>query len=364
MISSNQRSRFAARPRFLLVTGVTAIGVALACSGERVMSTSRRVDAPQLLMNSSSCAVQYRSIINLSDTELDSAGIPSQTDTSDVCEAWTGSDYQVQDKLVGETMSEGDERDTSQIVEYINGQVTGYTASGVVTAEPSSVPGGTLADLVSATSEERAAVADDPYYGILASGSTCIDPNAPGCDPGGGGGGGGGGGCDHYDEYGNCCEPQEIICDGGGRAGLGIDPGSVVARVTTRLPNPSVASVPDDGKYKRHGLTRRGVRALLDTYERTGTTPAGLLHFQKSAGGGELTVDVEPRTQLIAHQEFRAADRETKIHYQWSRVRGTPNYVRRQLVVETTMMENGAVRSRGAVTMMIDRLRWDAARVP
>ena len=102
---------------------------------------------------------------------------------------------------------------------------------------------------------------------------------------------------------------------------------------------------------------------MLETYEHAGSTPAGLLHFRKAAGGGELTADVDPRTQLIAHQEFRGPDRETKIDYQWSRVRGTPKYVRRQLVVETVTMENGAVRSRGAVTMKIDNLRWDPARV-
>ena len=363
MINPRRRYAFAERRRLLLLSVATTIGATVACSGEDAV-VARFVDAPRVIMNSSSCAVQYRSIINLSDTELDSAGIPPQADTSDVCEAWTGSDYQVQDRVVGGTMSEGDVPDTSQIVEFINGQVTGYTASGVPTADPSAVPGGTLADLVSATTEERAAVADDPYYGILASGSTCLDPNAPGCDPGGGGGGGGGGsGCDHYDEYGNCCEPQEIICDGGGRAAVGVDPGSLVARLTGRSPSGSVAMAPDDGKYKRHGLTRRGVRALLETYEHTGKTAAGLLHFRKSAGGGELTVDVEPRTQLIAHQEFRGPDRETKIHYQWSRVRGTPKYVRRQLVVETTMMEMGAVKSRGSVTMTIGNVRWDPARV-
>jgi hypothetical protein len=313
-------------------------------------------------MSSSSCAVQYRSILNVTDTEFDSAGIPPQTDTSDVCETWTGSDYQVQDRLVGETMSEGDERDTSQIVEYINGQVTGYTTSGMPTADPADVPGGTLADLVSATTEEREAVADDPYYGILASGSTCLDPTAPGCDPGeDGGGGGGGAGCDHYDEYGNCCEPQEIICDGG--SGFSVQTAAMLMRPTARAASASVVSTLDDRKYKRHGLTRRGVRALLETYEYAGTTPAGLLHFRKSAGGGELTVDVEPRTQLIAHQEFRAPDRETIMRYQWSRVRGTPKYVRRQLIVETVMTQNGAVTRRGAVTMMIDKLRWDPARV-
>jgi hypothetical protein len=136
-----------------------------------------------------------------------------------------------------------------------------------------------------------------------------------------------------------------------------------VARLTTRLASPNVAVVPDDGKYKRHGLTRRGVRALLETYERTGTTPAGLLHFRKSAPGGELTVDVEPRTQLIAHQAFVGADRETKINYQWSRVRGTSKYVRRQLVVETTTLENGSATRRGSVTMTIDNVRWDSARL-
>jgi hypothetical protein len=176
MINPRRCFPFAARQRLILLSVATTIGATLACSGEEVVFSARSVAGPRVLMNSSSCAVQYRSIINLSDTELDSAGIPSQTDTSDVCEAWTGSDYQVQDRVVGGTMSEGDVPDTSQIVEYINGQVTGYTASGVPAAEAANVPGGTLADLVSATSEERAAVADDPYYGILASGSTCLDP--------------------------------------------------------------------------------------------------------------------------------------------------------------------------------------------
>lgn len=358
----NERSRFSTHPRLSVLIAATMAGVTLACSGEGGIVVPRPAEEPHLLMTSSSCAVQYRSIINVVDTDLDSAGIPPQTDTSDVCEAWTGSDYQVQERLIGETMSEGDEPDTSRIVEYINGQVTGYTASGVPTSDPAAVPGGTLADLVSATSDEREAVADDPYYGILASGSTCIDTTAPGCDPGGGGGSGGGT-CDNYDAYGNCCPPQQIICDGSG-GGFSVQAAPyVAARQPVRQAHPSLASAPSDSKYTRHGLTRRGVRALLDTYDGAGTSPQGLLRFRKNAGGGEVTIDVEPRTQLIAHQEFHGPDRETKIHYQWSRVRGTPTYVRSRMIVETTMVENGAIKRRGAVTMMINNVRWDPALV-
>jgi hypothetical protein len=295
--STASRAARQCRPTVTLALAGIVFCTILACSPDDVTRSPSDLYSgePQLLMTSASCAVNYRTIITTSDPDLASVGIPVQTDTSQVCERWTGSDYQIQETLLGGTMTEGDVPDTNRIIEYTSGAVVGYTANGVATSDPAVVPGGTLGDLVAATPAEKAAAVDDPYDAIIASGSQCTDPPGVGCNSGGSGGGG-----EECDQAEDCCPPEERVCEDGGLAG--IVAARFAAQLSAGLPAVDGATRPDDGKYRKHGLTRRGVRALLESYNRVGSSSEGWHRFRGAALGGEEIVDVDPRTELIVRQ--------------------------------------------------------------
>lgn len=277
---------------------------ALPAAGMLILAACNREDravtAPsreQSTLQSFSCDVTYTANITGYDSDLAEYGVPDHNETVQVCQTWTGSDYIMSTQQVSTNDPVANDEGAERTIEYANGQIAAYNAAGGLVGAPDDV-GATAFEAVDASNEERQASYDFPHYGVL--------------------GGGGGGGCA------NCW--------------LRADTGQV------RLP-----------------VTRPGVRKLIAGMEENRTLVEGYRRFRGRRGDADVTIDLEPGTELIARETRVSPDgRDVAIHG-WRLIRGM--HVRERLLVESefTGAMGKPVKSRTEVT--ISGISWDPRRV-
>lgn len=290
------------RPRhprpLALVLGTTLL---VACSDAPVVSADGAGRPPMRSIQGMSCGASFRMIAYEDDPLMAQHGLPPSTDTVDVCETWTGSDYRVRMRLAGSSENGPHSTDAVQHADYEYGSVTGYDANGSISGEASSV-GPTAFDFLYADEATRQASYDDPYYGVY-GGSGCLDPSSPGCE-----------------------QPMASR----------VGPTSSTAR-------------PDSARrFVRHGVTRRGVRALVDAAEEVAPTAEGDRRFRKVKGDEETIFTLDRRTELLVGEEHRGPDGITAARHRWRRDGG--GYVRERTEIETTERVGGRdVTSRATV---------------
>lgn len=133
--------------------------------------------------------------------------------------------------------------------------------------------GGTLFDFMYADDATRQAASDDPYYALR---------------------GGGGSGC---------ANPTQIVCD------------------QAAAQSSAIADAPQfrDGRYTRHGLRRRGLRALVDGATEIGAGGDGARRFRRATSQGEVIVSVSKDTELLVGEEIVTPTQRTKAQHTWAR---------------------------------------------
>lgn len=267
-----------------MLIGVTApILFSTACSEK---TASAPMPAPPnaafALTSMTSCGASFRMIAQDYDELMAPYGIATTTDTVDVCETWTGSDYQYQAVGVGSS-DDVPEKDAVQSLTYSAGNLTGYDISGAESA-PASEVGPTSFDFMYADQSTRQASYDYPYYGVA----------SPGC-------------------------PQTCA-------------------IQTSLGSNSDLAGPADAfaQYTRHGLTRLGVRAIVDASEEISRSPGGDRRFRATRGSETILRTVDPRTELIMTETWSTPADTIVTRHTWKRVAG--GYVRERSeseIVET-----------------------------
>jgi hypothetical protein len=239
-----------------------------------------------------SCEVSFRMIATDSDSLMAQYGIPSTVDTVDVCESWTGSDYIYQATTVGSSDNVPGFADTVPTVTYQSGYVTGYDAWNNTSAPAGSV-GSTSFDFVKADPETRQASYDYPYYGVSSpdpTPSSCVQPP---------------------------CAVQSVS-------------------VAVQSPNKSTQVPPP---FARYGLSRRGVRALVDSSEELTPSPQGYRRFRSTRGSRTRIRLIDPKTQLLVGEDELSPEDSLHIVHSWHKV---PNgYVRQQSDMESMDLVNG-----------------------
>lgn len=265
----------------MVVLGLFACTVLAACDDSPTLAPPKRTGSPpSKAFNPGSCGASFRMVTYEQDSLAALYGIPATQDTVDICETWTGSDYTHSAVGVGSSENLVSVPDTVQIVTYAAGVQTGLDAAGGdVNATQSA--GATLFDYMNADQATIQASYDDPYYGI-AGGST----TGPYCD-------------------------DPTACSAGTNA-----------KTPANAPSLSAAPSPTE-KFTRHGLARRGVRALVDDMDEIDRAPDGGRRFRKMRGADEVTLTVAPGTQLLVGEETRQANGAvTTVHHSWRQSTG------------------------------------------
>lgn len=230
-----------------------------------------------------SCGASFRVISDETDSLMVAYGIGQTSDTVDVCESWTGSDYDYQVSGAGSSDNIPGFGDTVQTVTYQGGYVTGYTQSGASAADPSPV-GSTSFDFVNADNPTRQASNDDPYYGISSHDpDTCV----------------------------------QLPCPVMLRAQDTSQPGS------TSAPNRTSANLSgQDTLFTRYGLSRRGVRALVNESEEITRSPLGYRRFRAIHGDMTIVRSIDPITQLLMSEELTSPKESMNVSHKWTKVVG------------------------------------------
>jgi hypothetical protein len=235
-------------------------------------------------------------IVDQADSVMAQYGIPSVVDTFSVCATWVGTDYTVRAERTGSSEWALSVADSTASVEYGGGVVSGYGTDGSANATGTSV-GETMFDFVGADATLRQASYDDPYYGVYSGGD------------------------------GNTCVP------------------------TAGQPCP-LSSTRSDGKYTNHGLSRRGVRALVNNMTELGRGSKGERRFRGMRGRSEWIISLDPETQLFVGEEIREGGSTSKATHFWKEVAG--GYARDRTEIEDTDEVDGRKVASRAVIAFTD----------
>lgn len=259
------------------VAALIAPLIAVACGETPSFAPTRPPPSAALALSTmTSCGASFRMVATEVDSLLAPYGITQSVDTVDVCESWTGSDYQYQALAVGSSDNLPD-LDAVQTIMYDGaGNVAGYDASGSVSA-PADAVGPTAFDFLYADDATKQASYDYPYYGVASP-----------------------------DPYTSTC-PQEPC------AAMSVSANVETIADTVR-------------RFARHGLTRRGVRALVDAAEEISRSSEGYRRFRSVRATETITWNIDPKTQLVM-AELRAGPADTMVtRHTWKKVPG--GYVR------------------------------------
>ena len=293
---------------------VCAVATLLACSDEHPGTQPRSSPSgvAQSLSGMSSCGASFRMISTDDDSLMAPYDIMRTVDTVDVCESWTGSDYQYEARMVGSS-DNAELVDDVQSVSYASGYIAGYNAWGGTTVA-SVEAGPTSFDFLNADGATRQASYDYPYYGVSSPDAGCM-------------------GC---------------------LVATSRSPVEPDAKSSTQSAVPAVA-------FARHGLTRVAVRALVDGAEEIARSREGWRRFRKS-GPEETTIfSVHPQTQLVVAEEIAGHADTMNVRHAWRRVSG--GYVRDRSDMEIVERIAGK-RIRNRSTLVFQNVRVTDPRFP
>jgi len=297
---------------------VMAVGVAVACTDLATRPvdpvTPLRPDGPTRSLNAA-CAVTYNSITYNSDSETAEYGVPARTDTSAICETWTGSDYYLRSTRIGSSEPASETSEEVRTVVYSAGSTTAYLADGTPLAPAQSVGPDAFA-FGQATEAERQASYNDPYYGIAQS-------QQPG-------------GCPN--------DPTAIICTS-----------------TSQLPSSEGAFRSVGSTIKEHGHRRRALKALLRDKDEVPGAPPGMRRFRSVAGDEETFIDVDNADELIRSQETKSPSSRTTAKLHWT-LRGN-RFVRERMEIDGEEVRKGRTY-RSKVIVLLDDVRFAASVQP
>lgn len=301
------------RPRHSLVLLSIVFAGMVACGDEHIASEGR--SRPVFSANSFQCAVSFEMITTYVDSGLVEFQSPTEsTDTSSVCENWTGSDYDLQVRTIGSSAPVPETRDTVEIMVSRSGQIAGYAADGGEVVEPREAAASTF-ELVGADSAQIQASYADPYYAVVQS-----------SDPGGGGGGGDDGG-------GGECQPGERC--------------QILGSVAP-------------ANLRRHGLRRAAMAALMHDKDEIAKEQPGTRRFRRESQGREVIFELDSITELLRAHEIRSATSRVKSTFQWTRMAN--KWVRSRIDVETVDERDG-VHGITRSTTTIYNVHWNPAKV-
>lgn len=272
------------RPRTLTLTRYSALAalaaVTLGCGDSVVRPAERSTmeSAKRLASLAEPCGVVFSAITYEENEEMATKyQWPPQADTLEICQTWTGSDYRWAVRTVGTSERSSGTYDMARDAAYENGTLYTAEQGSIVHTQPGQ---SSMFDIVNASSSQIQASYDDPYYGVVAE------------------------------------EPCQIRACG----------------ATLRAADASGA-VLAGSEFYRHGVTRRGVRALVESMDEAGASPEGFRRFVSNGPEGVRTLLVHPQSGLLMGEEMRTEVVEVVARHEW--VPAIFGFARAGTVVET-----------------------------
>lgn len=255
------------------------LAASIACSDRTDMtevSQDPLADRP-LFSLMGGCGVSYTATLTASDSELEQYGVTADTTAVQVCETWTGSDYQIQIAIGSSNDPELEAPDAAWTVVYANTVLEGYDRTAAL--QSAEYVGSSAFEYVNASSAEVQASYDDPYYGIYSAG-----------------GGGTGGGCETE------CLAANVQSNRGPRAGVAVE-----------------APAGSGSPGLRHGVTRRGIRYLVNDLDEIAPAPGGNRRFRGKRGDTEVTVELERGSELLVSEDLASPGLRLRATHTWRR---------------------------------------------
>ena len=296
---SATRGRHSARIHIALgIVFLTLIG----CTESTISPSKPPAGAALALASLAGCGASFRMITEDVDSLMTPYGLPASIDTIDVCETWTGNDYSYQGTAVGSSDDVPPFVDSVQTTIYQNGYVTGYTQLGTPAA-PATPVGSTEFASINASSALIQASYDYPYYGVSSPApDACTSPPCP-----------------------------------------------IYQRLSGDLS--SVAATP---QFSRHGLSRHGIRALVDGAEEIAPSQNGNRRFRSFENNATIIRSIDPKTQLLVAEESAAPADSSEATHVWTQVPG--GYVREHTDIQS-VEHIGGKRIRNRTTIRFQRVQ-------
>jgi hypothetical protein len=261
------------------------------------------------------CAVTYNAITQTNETELQPYGVEPVTDTARICEQWTGSDYSAEVTQIGSSEPPSDYHEDMGTVVYQAGTTTPYdfAPSQMESSDP---VGSTSFEFVAATSDERQASYNDPYYAVIA-------------------------------------DPDPVHCSNPPCAAMSRSDGTASpATVSTSSAHADLVPIP---------LRRPVLLALLRNATELGLSPEGFRRFQKTYPTGEtLILSIDPVTELIRRQEISSTAGSTTADLTWSIQNG--KFVREQMDIVSEDIQ-GSKKFTSHTKILLRNVHWDPTLV-
>jgi len=268
------------------------------------------------------------------DTVLAQYDIPVVIDTAQVCETWTGTDYEVRvDNVGGSETWAGREPDDVQGFDYRAGSVTTLASPTEALGAPEPI-GPTLFDFAKVDEVTRQASFDDPYYAIRAYNDGVPPPDSGGCDAAV-----------------MMCEPTPSAAFMTGITG----PGAAPAQLALNLTRSAAMASEDTTKFRKHKLKRRGLRAILDVaYEIDAPAGSKFRKFRthRADKNETTTYTVHAATELLVEEETDSPEMRTVQKQRWRKVPG--GYVIGRMYIEDEERENGKSRMSRSTLEFLD----------
>lgn len=295
--------------RSTLPLSVLVLAATFACSDAKTTPSELKKAPPgsaRAALGGFSCAVTYYAITQTDEAELAQHGVEATTDTAQVCESWTGNDYQVEVTEIGSSEPPSDFAEDVKTTVYQYGATSAYDGSGsFVDSQPDVGVNGF--EFMAATPQEQQASYDEPYYGVIQNSANCTTPPCP-----------------------------------------------VLNRQATVSTSATQASVGEPFK-------RLVLRHLLEGMSETTPSVEGYRRFRRvAANGEETTISVDPITELIRRQESKTNTGTTRADLTWTELRG--KYVRDRLDMVSDEMI-GSKRMLSKTSVVLRNVQWDPALV-
>jgi hypothetical protein len=110
-----------------------------------------------------------------------------------------------------------------------------------------------------------------------------------------------------------------------------------------------------DALFTKHGLTRRGVRALVNTSEEITRSADGYRRFRVVKGDVATVRSIDPVTQLLVAEESISPSETMTVKHQWTKVLG--GYVLdRSDYVSVETIDGRQIRNFGSVQIKNARI--------
>ncbi|MGQ0640051.1 MAG: hypothetical protein ACT4P6_04645 [Gemmatimonadaceae bacterium] len=256
------------------------------------------------------CGAQFVATVTEDDNEVAGLEMPATTtEESEVCETWTGNDYSYQIRTSSESDADPEiQPDEVMGATFFSGVITPTDNLGQPTGASGSIDPTTF-DLQTASSSERQASYDDPYYGIYTG-----------------------------------CPPPEIICD---------PPNALVV-------DESATRTAAVDPLARHGVARRGVRALIANGVELSRSALGERRFSVRQPQGETIYSVDPVNDLLMGQEYVSGSDRVSARYTWVPTAGGLVKARTDITIDET--RNGK-RTTSRATIAIANVHINGYRI-